>query len=158
MIEQDKLDIKSPIFKAKPGWGGKLKNWLGSNLESKILPAAATLVLVFGLYNFLNKDGSKTAELETDLESEIIEKIAQPRQGLTHLARAALSEYLNSKGFDLSPEQKLFAETYLVTKLNNRLVHAGDTVTFRINDLTETIERAQTLTDYQLQEWGKYLK
>jgi len=25
------LDLKSPIFKPKPGWGGKLKKWLANN-------------------------------------------------------------------------------------------------------------------------------
>jgi len=106
----------------------------------------------------LHNEGSYLAELETNSEFEVIEKIAQPRQGLTHLARAALAEFLNSKGIALSPAQNLFAETYLVTKLNNRLVNAGDTVTFKVNDLTETLEKAQTLTPHQLQRWASYLK
>ena len=93
-----------------------------------------------------------------DTEIEAIEKIAQPRQGLTHLARAALADFISSKEIGLNRTQKLFAETYLVTKLNNRLINAGDVVTFKVNDLTETIEKAQALTPYQLQEWGKYLK
>ena len=25
------LDLKSPIFKPNPGWGGKLKKWLAHN-------------------------------------------------------------------------------------------------------------------------------
>ncbi|GEM_PF-3465199 len=156
-MSEDKLDIKSPIFTPKPGWGGKLKNWLASNLSSKILPAVSILILSAGLYAFFNKN-DQAAGPKPDNQAGTIEKIAQPRQGLTHLAREALTEFLNSKGLDLSPEQKLFAETYLVTKLNKRLVNAGDTVAFKINDLTETIERAQALNELQLQAWSKYLK
>ena len=150
------MDIKSPIFKAKPGWGGKLKSWLSSNFESRILPVISILVLIIGLYGFFNN--SDRVALEEDKESEVIQKIAQPRQGITHLARAALAEFLESKNIQLLPAQKLFTETYLVTKLNLRLVHPGDTVTFKINDLTEAIEKSKLLTDYQLAEWSKYLK
>jgi len=27
----EQLDLKSPIFKPNPGWGGKLKKWLTNN-------------------------------------------------------------------------------------------------------------------------------
>ena len=27
----EQLDLKSPIFKPNPGWGGKLKKWLAKN-------------------------------------------------------------------------------------------------------------------------------
>ena len=27
----DNLEIKSPVFKSEPGWGGQLKNWLSRN-------------------------------------------------------------------------------------------------------------------------------
>lgn len=158
MPEQEKIIIKSPVFAPKPGWGGKLNNWFSKNFNSKILPVVSVLILIVGLYNFLNNK-NKAANLSNEsAEIEVIEKIAQPRQGLTHLARAAFADFIEHKKIELTAPQKLFAETYLVTKLNNRLVHAGDTITFKVNDLTETVEKAQTLTTYQLSEWSKYLK
>ena len=162
LIMDNNLKIKGPEFKPKPGWGGKLKVWFASNFAPKVLPALSIAVLIIGVYSILNKNkgsGNKpTSQLEFDIESEVIEKIAQPRQGLTHLARAALAEFIESKGVELKPEQKLFAETYLVTKLKNRLVNPGDTVAFHINDLSESIEKAQLLNDYQLRRWRSYLR
>ena len=45
-----KLDIKSPVFQPRPGWGGKLKKWLSRHFESKILPIIACFVLGLGIY------------------------------------------------------------------------------------------------------------
>lgn len=51
----DKFDIKSPIFKPKPGWGGKSKIWLKSNFESMVLPLISAISLGVGIYLvFLN--------------------------------------------------------------------------------------------------------
>ncbi|OGN08538.1 MAG: hypothetical protein A3C61_01965 [Candidatus Yanofskybacteria bacterium RIFCSPHIGHO2_02_FULL_39_10] len=44
------LDIKSPIFTPRPGWGGKLKKWLSNYFESRILPALAFSALTIGIY------------------------------------------------------------------------------------------------------------
>jgi len=48
--KQGKLDIKSPIFTPRPGWGGKLKQWLSKNFESRVLPLISSAVLATGLY------------------------------------------------------------------------------------------------------------
>ena len=53
IISQDnkqEFDIKSPIFKPKPGWGGKLNKWILANFTDKILPFIAFGSLVFGAY------------------------------------------------------------------------------------------------------------
>ena len=44
------LDIKSPIFTPRPGWGGKLKKWLSHHFESRILPSLAFSTLIIGIY------------------------------------------------------------------------------------------------------------
>ena len=44
------LDIKSPIFTPRPGWGGKLKKWLLRHFPSKILPFIAFFTLAVGVY------------------------------------------------------------------------------------------------------------
>lgn len=46
----EQLDIKSPIFTPRPGWGGKLKKWLSRHFPSRILPALAFSTLVIGIY------------------------------------------------------------------------------------------------------------
>ncbi len=47
------MDIKSPIFQAKPGWGGKLKKWLSRHFPTKILPVLAFGALALGIYLIL---------------------------------------------------------------------------------------------------------
>lgn len=44
------LDIKSPIFTPRPGWGGKLKKWFQNNWRPYILPAIATALITAALY------------------------------------------------------------------------------------------------------------
>jgi len=44
------LDIKSPIFTPRPGWGGKLKKWLSRHFSSRIFPFLAFSTLAVGIY------------------------------------------------------------------------------------------------------------
>ncbi|MDP3697689.1 MAG: hypothetical protein Q8R55_06815 [Candidatus Taylorbacteria bacterium] len=44
------LDIKSPIFTPRPGWGGKLKKWLSGHFSSYILPFLAFSTFAVGIY------------------------------------------------------------------------------------------------------------
>lgn len=52
-MNQEQIDIKSPIFTPRPGWSGKLKKWLSRHFESEILPFVALLSLVLGIYLFV---------------------------------------------------------------------------------------------------------
>lgn len=151
-----KIDIKSPIFTPRPGWGGKLKNWLKTNGQSKFLPAVSIAVLVVGLFMYLNNKEAQNSP--NDLLGQSIEKIAEPRQGLTHLARSAISDYLMINNIELTAEQKLYAETYLVSILGKKSVSVGEKVVFESDKLSESVEKAKNLTPYQIQEWSKYLK
>ena len=48
--KKQEFDIKSPVFKPKPGWGGKFNGWILANFADKILPFIAFVLLVFGVY------------------------------------------------------------------------------------------------------------
>jgi len=48
-MKQEPLDIKSPIFTPRPGWGGKLKKWLTRHFH-KVLPFLAFIALGTGIY------------------------------------------------------------------------------------------------------------
>lgn len=151
-----KIDIKSPIFTPRPGWGGKLKNWLKTNGQPKVLPVASIAILAIGLFVYLNGKGNQNPNI--DVSAQAIEKIAEPRQGLTHLARSAIYDYLTANDVELSAEQKLYAETYLVSILGKKSVSVGEKVVFESDKLSESVEKAKNLTPYQIQEWSKYLK
>lgn len=48
--KQEKIDIKSPVFTPRPGWGGKLKKRLSNHFPVRILPALSFSVLAVGIY------------------------------------------------------------------------------------------------------------
>ncbi len=52
-MNQEPLDLNSPLFAPRPGWGGKIKKWLKSHF-GMILPYLAFAVLGLGLYLLLS--------------------------------------------------------------------------------------------------------
>ena len=138
-----KIDIKSPIFTPRPGWGGKLKNWLKKNGQSKVLPVTSIVVLVLGIYMYWDKFGAQ--KQDNDIVSATIEKTAEPRQGLTHLARAAISDYLMANNIELSSEQRIYAETYLVSIMGKKSVSVGETISFDKTKLADAVEKAKNI-------------
>lgn len=54
-MDNNPLDIKSPIFTPNPGWGGKLKIWIRKNWGDYILPALAVTILIIGLLRFFDR-------------------------------------------------------------------------------------------------------
>lgn len=58
LLEQNNIingvDLKSPIFKPKPSWGGQINGWLKNNFTRYIFPIISVIVLLFGLYRILN--------------------------------------------------------------------------------------------------------
>jgi len=53
LLPNKNIDIKSPIFKPEPGWGGQIKKWLKNNFSRYIFPIISILVLLFGLYRII---------------------------------------------------------------------------------------------------------
>ena len=152
------LDLKSPIFKPRPGWGGKFNNWFKSNFESKLLPILSIVVIIIGAYLYLVKNNVAEAPIKEIVEITTIEKVVQPHQGLTHVVRSVISEYLNKGDLDLSAEQKIFLETYLVNQLKGEQVKIGEIISFSKSDLNQAIEKARSLTPNQIKTWSRYIK
>lgn len=51
----DNLDLKSPVFRPRPGWGGKTKKWLTANFVYHILPVISTTMFLYGVYGLIKK-------------------------------------------------------------------------------------------------------
>ena len=49
------LDIKSPIFTPRPGWGGKMKKWFKKNWRPYILPGSISALVTMGIYKLLSQ-------------------------------------------------------------------------------------------------------
>lgn len=96
------------------------------------------------------------ASQETD--TSFIES-AQPGDGLTHLARRALKDYLEKNpDSQLLPEHKIYVEDYLRKKVGFQGgVNVGTSVEFSKDLIKEAIGQAKTLNENQIQNLSKYV-
>jgi hypothetical protein len=83
---------------------------------------------------------------------------AELGEGITHLARRALKEYLSEKpqDFEITPEHKIYIEDYLAKSMGDRWLNLGEKVEFSEVLLKEAIGKAKTLTPEQLQNLTQF--
>lgn len=91
-------------------------------------------------------------------QSKIYEEEAQPGEGITHLARKALKEYLKEKGqgLSLTKEHKIYIEDYLQKKTGDFWLQVGQRLTFSEEMIKEAINQSLQLTPEQLQNLTQY--
>ncbi len=81
--------------------------------------------------------------------------------GLTHLARYALKEYLKEKpelAGQLKAEHKIYIEDYLQKHTaHSKILKVGDEISFSNELIKEAIDQAQKLTDSQIKNLGQYV-
>lgn len=83
---------------------------------------------------------------------------AQKGQGITHLARQALTEYLENikPNVRLSKEQKIYIEDYLKDKTGKKRVLVGQAIAFEKDKITKAIDISGHLSLKQLARLKKY--
>lgn len=122
-----------------------------------------------GIGDILKKPFSKNKEeaaiddkkepVLTEAIKESITKKAELGEGITHLARKALKEYLTDKGdtVQLSVEQKIYIEDFLKDAAGSRSLEIGEEITFSVSQIDQAVALAQDLTDTQIQNLSKYV-
>lgn len=92
--------------------------------------------------------------------SDIVVTVAKGN-GRTHVARAALKEYLKDKPElknNLRPEHLIYLEDWIQKQVKPaQALHPGDTITFSESTFLHALESAQSLTDAQLKNLSKYV-
>jgi len=85
---------------------------------------------------------------------------AQPGEGVTHLARRSLKEYLdkNNLGNEINAEQKIYIEDYLQKRTGSEKLALNQTETFSVSMIEEAISAAKQLNEQQLKNLEKYAK
>lgn len=98
-----------------------------------------------------------TPELSRETENSFVEQ-AERGDGTTHLARRALTHYLEKNtDSSLTAEHKIYIEDYLRKNINHTgAVTAKTSVDFSKNLISQAIEKSKTLNDKQLQNLKKY--
>lgn len=91
------------------------------------------------------------------VSSEKITVATTKGDGMTHLARKALKQYLeNNPDSQLTKEHKIFVEDYMRKKVPYSSLQIGDSKDFSINLIQEAINASKKLTDNQLNNLKKY--
>jgi len=92
-------------------------------------------------------------------DDEKITATAQPGEGITHLARRALAEYLEKNNLtgELSAEQKIYIEDYLQNRTGTEMLNLGEARTFSNALIAEAIDAAKQLDEKQLKNLEKYV-
>lgn len=91
------------------------------------------------------------------VNTNIISETAAKSEGVTHLARRAVKEYLNNTAESLNAEQKIYAEDYLKKKTGTKMLEIGEKVEFSIDLIKQSIEKAKGLNQKQIENLSKYV-
>ncbi|NCF75434.1 MAG: hypothetical protein GWO87_03035 [Xanthomonadaceae bacterium] len=100
--------------------------------------------------------------LEFELgKSDVFIETAQPREGITHLARRALDKYLKQinhvEKIKLTEEQKVYIEDYLQNKIGSEFLKVGESKEFSAELIEEAILNSQNLSSFAQQGLIKYI-
>ena len=92
-------------------------------------------------------------------DGKMYEETAESGEGITHLARRALSRYLQDneqKIAELTPEHKVYIEDWLQNRKGYHWLEIGDTITFSEDLIREAVESSLELTDAQLENLKQF--
>ncbi len=88
-------------------------------------------------------------------EGAIIEKAADG-EGVTHLARRALKDYLQDNQKELTKEHKIYIEDYLKDGIGSQPLEVGQEISFSEDLIEEAIDASQNLSPEQLKALERY--
>lgn len=101
----------------------------------------------------------KPVERTVEMKSEEIVVTAGKGDGVTHLARQALREYMKADaGIQLNAEQKIYVEDFMKDKTSNTRLAMGESKNFSKDTIKQAIDAAKNLNETQIQNLSKYTK
>lgn len=103
----------------------------------------------------LNQEIDKIVPQSRKEGNNIIEKAVQG-EGITHLARRALKDYLKDNEQELTNEHKIYIEDYLKDKTGSQPLEVGEEITFSEDLIKEAIDASLELTQEQLKNLEQY--
>ncbi|MFY9457998.1 MAG: hypothetical protein WAP23_03695 [Candidatus Spechtbacterales bacterium] len=105
----------------------------------------------------INEDGEVIfSDEENEGDEGSITKTASRGDGITHLARSAIKDYLAESGKTLSAEQKIYAEDYAQNKIGSESLEVGQKISFSKDLLGEAVRNAEALEQWQLENLKQY--
>jgi hypothetical protein len=107
-----------------------------------------------------DEDDSLEEPVVIGVSSASYTEIARAGEGLTHLARRALSSYLSDSGQSLSDAQRIYAEDYIQLRIpldGSRWLEIGQEVEISSDLIQEAIEMANSLGSAELGNLQQYV-
>ena len=90
-------------------------------------------------------------------QGKVYKEVAEYGEGITHLARKALQEYLNEhSNINLTPEHKIYIEDYIQNHIGERWLSLGEEIEISENLIVEAINKSQQLSPKQLENLKQY--
>lgn len=100
---------------------------------------------------------AKTEEETISVSGDIYTVKAESGDGITHLARKALKDYLKqNSNKNLTKEQKIYIEDYMQNATGTEMLEIGETRTFSKSLIEEAITASESLTPAQLDNLKQY--
>ncbi len=99
-------------------------------------------------------------EVEVAVQRDYYTQEAQRGEGLTHLARRALTDYMQEEEIHLTSEERVYIEDYvqkrLPTQRADRWLDLGEEVEISRNLIEEAVSQAEMLTPAQINNLSQY--
>lgn len=95
--------------------------------------------------------------INANTNANTIVQIAAKSEGVTHLARRAIKEYLGNINENLSAEQKIYAEDYLRKQAGKKSLEIGEKIEFSTDLIKQSVEKAKGLNEGQIKNLSKYV-
>ncbi len=115
---------------------------------------------VFGgfIADLVSEKNDNEQETVTETEkTEVYVETAERGDGLTHLARKALSRHMEEKEItDLTNEHKIYIEDYIQKELGSYALSLGQEVEISHELISEAVDESRELSDEQLNNLKQY--
>lgn len=107
-----------------------------------------------------SENGSEEDTSETDDARTSYRMTATQGDGVTHLARRAIAQYLEEhpeEAEQITPAHKIYMETILTQKNYKTALELGETVTFSQSEVNDVVEDAIELPEEEVDNWQPYV-
>ncbi len=92
---------------------------------------------------------------EIDLEKHYREK-AKPGEGITHLARRAVTQYLQDQNANVLPEHRIYAEDYIAKQMGSPWLELEQEVEIPLHLIAEALQNASELSEQDLDNLSQF--
>ena len=161
LIETDD-QLPSPVFRPRPGWGGKLNKWLRKHGFSSLVRAACIVAVLLIIRSLIPHHSPEVVQ-STPTPSPTMDthhQVAGPREGIQTLAARAIDECLSKHPElgTLDPIEHLWAVYQLARTVPPHTLRVGETVEFTHEVVVGIISRSQHLSSFTRASLLPYLK